>query len=228
MPPDMTIPAMPALPCTSGPCLGCPRSGSPLGLLVAQGRLACRPTRCYGPAAAEWQGGGLLGPDPAGRQAGGRPCRLADRRPGRGPGGAGRDPSCSDPRAPAPRPHPGSNSAGTHALNAVTHVPACCSRSDYGWCFLEVAGNAPVSQASVLARHKVTASGDRRCGREWAVPRRCPVLPTSRLDRAAAMTWPDAAGREYSESVEQLLSCLGDQLHAGDSTEPHERPLLLS
>src|SRR4030095_362617 len=52
---------------------------------------------------------------------------------GRGQGGAARAPPCSDPRAPAPRPHPGSNPAGTYALNAATRVPASCLRPDYGW-----------------------------------------------------------------------------------------------
>jgi HTH-like domain len=135
------------------------------------GRLACRPPWCHGPAAAGWRGGGLLGPDPAGGQAGGRPCRLADRRPGRGPVGPGRDPSCSDPRAPAPSPHPGSNSAGTHTLNAATRVSACCSRPDYGWHFLgggrECVGFAGY-RAGQTPRSRPVA--DHCCGREWSIP----------------------------------------------------------
>jgi hypothetical protein len=52
----------------------------------------------------------------------------------------------------------------------------------------------------------------------------------SSLDRAAAITWPGRSRPRVlsSESVKQLLPCLGHQLHAGDGTEPHERPLLLS
>lgn len=40
------------------------------------------------------------------------------------------------PYTPAPRPHTSPNSADTHALNAATRGPACCSRPDYGWRFL--------------------------------------------------------------------------------------------
>src|SRR5215218_11457304 len=86
-----------------GAVLGLPTVGVTTRAAGRPGRLAPRSTRCDGTAAAGWRGGGLLGPDPGGGQAGGRPCPLADRRPGRGPGGPGREPSCSDPRAPAPR-----------------------------------------------------------------------------------------------------------------------------
>jgi deoxyribonuclease V len=54
------------------------------------------------------------------------------------------------PEPPAPRPHPGSNPAGTHALNAATRAPACCSRPDYGWCFL-VGGRLCVGLAGYRA-----------------------------------------------------------------------------
>jgi deoxyinosine 3'endonuclease (endonuclease V) len=103
-----------------GAVLGLPTVGVTTRPLLAPGRLACRPAGCDSPAAGGWRSGGLLGSDSAGGQAGGCPCRLADRRPGRGPGGPGRDPSGSDPRAPAPRPHPGSNPAGTRAERCDT------------------------------------------------------------------------------------------------------------
>ena len=86
------------------------------------GHLASRRPRRHGPAAAGWRGGRLLGPDPAGRSAGGRPCRLADQRPRRGPGGPGRDPSCSNTRASAPRPHAGPDGTGTQPLYELTQV----------------------------------------------------------------------------------------------------------
>ena len=112
-----------------GAVLGLPTVGVTTRPLVAQGAWPPDQRAATDPAAAGWRGGRLLGPDPGGGQAGGRPCRLADRRPGRGPGGAGRDPSCSDPRAPAPRPHPGPNPAGAHSAERLRRaVSACCSR----------------------------------------------------------------------------------------------------
>jgi hypothetical protein len=127
MPPAATIPDAPASPSTLAPCLACPRSGSPPGHWSPRAP-GPRSTRCDGTAAAGWRGGRLLGPDPSGRQAGGRPCRLADRSRRCGQGRAGRDPSYSDPRAPAPRPHAGPNPAGAPALNACdARCRPCCS-----------------------------------------------------------------------------------------------------
>jgi hypothetical protein len=91
--------------------------------------------------------------------AGGRPCRLADRRPGRGPGGAGCDPSCSDPTAAAPRPYSGPNPAGAHALNAATCVSACCSRPDYGVLLARWQGMRRLRRLPRRPDIKVTARG---------------------------------------------------------------------
>jgi hypothetical protein len=76
-PPDRTIPGEPGLRSIWGGAWAAdgrgdhPAAGRPR-------RLARRPARCDDPAAAGWPGGGLLGADPGGRQAGGRPCRLAN------------------------------------------------------------------------------------------------------------------------------------------------------
>jgi deoxyribonuclease V len=92
-----------------GAVLGLPTVGVTTRPLVAEGDW---PVDRRGATASLLLGGEVVGcwvRTRGGGQAGGRACRLADRRPGRGPGRAGRDPSCSDPRAPAPRPHPGPN-----------------------------------------------------------------------------------------------------------------------
>jgi hypothetical protein len=101
-----------------GAVLGLPTVGVTTRPLVAEGvwpvgqRAATASLRLW----ARWWAAGA---DPGGGQAGGGPCRLADRRPGGGLGGAARDPPYPEPRAPAPRLHTRPNPAGAQPLNAV-------------------------------------------------------------------------------------------------------------
>jgi deoxyribonuclease V len=105
-----------------GAVLGLPTVGVTTRPLVAEGDW---PADQRGATAPLLLGGEVVGcwaRTRPGGQAGGRACRLADRRPGRGPGRVGRDPSRADPRASAPRSHAGPNPAGTQPLNALTHL----------------------------------------------------------------------------------------------------------
>jgi deoxyribonuclease V len=120
-----------------GAVLGLPTVGVTTRPLVAEGAW---PPDVRGATAPLRLGGEVVGcrvRTRAGGQAGGRARRLADRRPRCGPGGAGRDRSCSDPRAPAPRPHAGPNRAGAQPLNAGTGVGVLFTSRPICWADLD-------------------------------------------------------------------------------------------
>jgi hypothetical protein len=168
-----------------GAVLGLPTVGVTTRPLVAKG-----PWPVDQRGATLWLGGevvGLLGPDPDRRQAGGGPRRLADRRPGRGPGRAGRDPSCPHARAPAPRLHPRPNPAGTQPLTA----PALTRRWQQ---------RTPPSPSAHPARHS-PGTGRSRGRRTRLVRLDCPEPDARLLTAHVEVAHVDEVARRAQEGL---------------------------